>query len=574
MAMASALRLWVRSLAAGVRRRPTLRQVRLATGLVMLAYLISHYLNHALGIISLQAMEAGRLVFLAVWRNDVGTAVLYLSVLAHMGLALWAVYRRRRLARMPPWEMAQLVLGFAVLPLLTQHVLGTRGAHEYFQTNDTYAYVELVLWVFQPMVGVQQAAVLLVAWLHVCIGLYFWFRLKPWFGRAAPYLYAAALLLPALALMGFVAAGKEVAVLADDPDWMERAELAIRFASAEDVAWLKWVENVTIGTFVGLVVLTLAARQVRLYFERRRGVVRVRYPGGQVVEVPLGLSVLETSRLAAIPHASVCGGRGRCSTCRVRVGEGLEGLPPASQAERRVLDRVGAPPNVRLACQLRPGADLAVTPLLSPTASPRDGFRRAAYLQGTEKEIAILFADLRAFTELSERRLPYDVVFLLNRYFEAMGRAVEEAGGRIDKFIGDGVMALFGLESTPEQACRQALSAARAMGAKLEALNAALGAEIEAPLRIGIGVHFGPAIVGEMGYARATSVTAVGDSVNTASRLEAESKAFGAQLVVSERVAERAGVDLGAFESHEIQVRGRSQPLRVRVIASARALPG
>ena len=520
----------VRSAAAG--RRPTLRQVRLATGLVLFAYLVTHFLNHALGIISLQAMEAGRLVFLAVWRNGVGTTVLYLSLLAHMALALWALYRRRNLARMPLWEMAQLLLGLAILPLLVQHVLGTRGAFEYFQTDDNYAYVELVFWVYAPEVGLKQAAVLLVAWLHVCIGLYFWLRLKPWFGRAVPYLYAAALLLPAAALMGFVVAGKEVVVLADDPDWMEAAELAIRFASPEDVAWLKWVEDVTIVSFAVLVGLTLVARLVRRQIERRRGIVRIGYPGGQVVEVPPGVSVLEASRLAAIPHASVCGGRGRCSTCRVRVGDVLQGLPPASAAERRVLDRVGAPPNVRLACQLRPNADTRVTPLLSATASPREGFRRAAYLQGTEKEIAILFADLRAFTKLSERRLPYDVVFLLNRYFESMGSAVEEAGGRIDKFIGDGVMALFGLDSRPDEACRQALSAARAMGAKLEALNAALAADLEAPLRIGIGIHVGPAIVGEMGYSQATTVTAIGDAVNTASRLEAQSKTFGAQLVV------------------------------------------
>ena len=151
---------------------------------------------------------------------------------------------------------------------------------------------------------------------------------------------------------------------------------------------------------------------------------------------------------------------------------------------------------------------------------------------------------------------------------------MEEAGGRIDKFIGDGVMALFGLDSRPDEACRQALAAARAMGTKLEALNAALGADLEAPLRIGIGIHVGPAIVGEMGYGQATLVTAIGDAVNTASRLEAQSKTFGAQLVVSERVAERAGVDLTAFDSHEIQVRGRQEPLRVRVVADACALPG
>ncbi|MFQ5954155.1 MAG: adenylate/guanylate cyclase domain-containing protein [Kiloniellales bacterium] len=555
-------------------RRPTLRQVRLASGLVLFTYLVSHFLNHALGLVSLEAMEAGRLVFLALWRNWVGTPILYLSLVAHLLLALWALYWRRQLMRIPFWEMAQLVLGLAIMPLLLQHILGTRIAFELLETTDSYTYVVMVLWLLAPEIGLQQAAGLSVAWLHCCIGLHLWLRLKPWYGRLVPYLYGLALLLPVAALTGFVMAGKEIAVLAQDPDWVEDAMLAIGFPSAENVAWLHRVETLVLGTFAALVVLTLAARQVRGYVERRHGLVRIGYPDGRVVEVPVGVSVLEASRLAGIAHASVCGGRGRCSTCRVRVGEGLDEVVPASEAERRVLDRVGAPPNVRLACQLRPAGDIGVTPLLPPTASPRDGFRRAAYLQGTEAEIAILFADLRAFTKLSERRLPYDVVFLLNRYFESMGRAVEDAGGRIDKFIGDGVMALFGLDSKPDQACRQALTAARTMGAKLEELNQALKPELEAPLRIGIGIHVGPAIVGEMGYSRATSVTAVGDAVNTASRLEAQSKGFGAELVVSEAVAERAGIDLSGFEARETQLRGRREPLKVRVVPDARSLPG
>ncbi len=175
---------------------------------------------------------------------------------------------------------------------------------------------------------------------------------------------------------------------------------------------------------------------------------------------------------------------------------------------------------MRLACQLRPTGDIKVTPLLPPFATARDGFARPGYLQGGELEIAILFADLRAFTRLAETRLPYDVVFVLNRYFAAMGRAVEEAGGHLDKFIGDGVMALFGIGSDPATGCREALHAARLMSEHLVELNAALENDLGEPLRIGIGLHFGPTIVGEMGYSKAVSLTAVGDAVNTASRLE------------------------------------------------------
>ncbi len=234
-----------------------------------------------------------------------------------------------------------------------------------------------------------------------------------------------------------------------------------------------------------------------------------------------------------------------------------------------MLRRVGAPPNVRLACQLRPTVDLEVFPLLPPTAGPPEGFLRPSYTQGSEQEIAILFADIRSFTQFSERRLPYDVVFVLNRYFAAMGEAVGRAGGQLDKFIGDGVMALFGLNSGPARGCRESLVAAVEMARALEELNRALANDLSEPLRIGIGIHAGHAIVGEMGYGRATSLTAIGDAVNTASRLESINKEYKSQLVVSEEVGTRAGVDLSSFPSYEIEVRGRTAPMAIRVVASA-----
>ena len=187
--------------------------------------------------------------------------------------------------------------------------------------------------------------------------------------------------------------------------------------------------------------------------------------------------------------------------------------------------------------------------------------------------IAILFADLRAFTRFAERRLPYDVVFVLNRYFSAMGSAIEGAGGRVDKFIGDGVMALFGIEEGPERGCRAALAAARAIVEEMGELNRSLAPELREPLRIGIGIHVGSAIVGEMGHARSTSLTAIGDAVNTASRLEAMTKEYQAQLVISEDVARYAGLEQAALPRHEIMIRGREEPLAILVVADALGLP-
>jgi adenylate cyclase len=194
--------------------------------------------------------------------------------------------------------------------------------------------------------------------------------------------------------------------------------------------------------------------------------------------------------------------------------------------------------------------------------------------QGMERTIAVLFADLRGFTQLSESRLPYDTVFILNRYFAAMGAAIEKAGGRVDKFIGDGVMALFGLDQPPTEAARTALAAARGMALALDALNDELRYELDQPLRMGIGIHLGPAILGSMGYGRSRALTAVGDTVNVASRLEAATTEFGCQLVLSELVAAAAGGALAEAEGRELDLRGRSGRIAVRLVDDAARLPG
>ncbi|HSR73096.1 MAG TPA: adenylate/guanylate cyclase domain-containing protein, partial [Kiloniellales bacterium] len=510
-----------------------IRRLHLATGLVLFAFLLSHLLNHSLGLISLEAMERGRQVFLALWRNPPGTALLYGALLLHLGFALRALYRRRRLL-MPPWEMTQTLLGLAIPPLLAIHVLGTRFAHEVYGLEDQYLRVLLILRVFDPAAGWQQVLVLCVAWLHGCIGLHFWLRFRPGYARLVPLVYGGALLLPILALLGFYVAGKEAAAIAADPVQLAAVQRALNVPEPAEIAEIYRLKDWLQAGFAGLLLLVLLAQAVRAWLNRRRGIVQITYPDGRRARMITGTTILEASRSAGIPHASVCGGRGRCSTCRVRIGDGLERLPAPSEAEARVLRRIGVAPNVRLACQTRPVADVSVTPLLPPTIGPRETSRLARRLQGDEREVAILFADLRDFTGLTQHKLPYDVVFVLNRYFAAMGLAVEESGGRVDKFIGDGIMALFGIERGPRVDCRNALRAARRMAERLVEVNAALAHDLEQPLRIGIGIHVGPVIVGEMGYGSATSVTAIGDAVNTASRLEALTKELDAQLVLSE----------------------------------------
>jgi adenylate cyclase len=543
-------------------------RIRLATGLILFVFVTGHLLNHILGLHSLAAMEAGRDWFILVWRNPVGSALLTGSLMAHLLLAGWALYSRRSL-KMTSGEAAQVVFGFSIPLLLASHIIGTGASHNLFKTNDNYTYVLLAQWKYLDTAVYLQSAGLFAAWAHGCIGLYYWLRLKSWFKILAPGLFAIAILMPVASWLGFYIAGKEVLALAEDPEWLREAWRVInppnntQVKTIYDIAF--WMQMFV----VGLIGLSLLGRLGRLLIERRRGMVSIEYPNDRTIRAAKGLSILEASNLNDVPHASVCGGRGRCSTCRVRVVSGEDGLSAARAEELRVLERVGAPPHVRLACQAIPSGDISVIPLLPPNASVQHSLLRSPALAGQERDIAILFADLRSFTQFSEKKLPYDVVFVLNRYFAHMGEAVEASGGHLDKFIGDGVMALFGTKSDIRTGARQAMIAAKQMSKKLGDLNEQLKNELEEPLRIGIGIHVGPAIIGEMGYGTATGLTAIGDSVNTASRLEAMTKEFGAQLILSEDVTREAGATVTSYEEHEIAVRGRAKAVKIFVVKDA-----
>ena len=546
-----------------------IRPLRLWCGLILFSYILTHFINHALGLISLGAMEAARIWFLALWRNPAAESALLGALLAHWLLGLWLIYRRHTL-RMPVWEAMQSIFGLAVPPLLTYHLFGTRVANAMFGAEDLYTRVILVYWVLDPWSGIRQLGLFTLAWIHGCMGLHYWLRLRRWYARHFPWLLTAVVLVPVLALLGVAEAGREVSVLARDPGFVERLNVEIRAPSAEQRATLVQLRDRISITVWALLGLTFAARVVRERISRRRSTIRIGYPDGREVRVPVGWTVLEASRSAGVPHASVCGGRARCSTCRIRIAGDPALQPTPTPLERRVLERIGAPPNVRLACQLRPRHDLIVTPLLHATIGIGTMHARADARGGEEREIVVLFADLRGFTRVAERKLPYDVVFILNRYFEAVGGAVAQAGGVANQYTGDGVMALFGIEAGPDTACRQAILAAGAMIDRVEALSRALGGELETPLRVGIGIHTGPVVVGEMGYASTRYLTAVGDTVNTASRLEGLTKDYGCELVVSEDAVALAGISAADYPHHELALRNRDAPLRVVIVDSAR----
>jgi adenylate cyclase len=558
--------------ATGIFSERTIRKARLGSGLVMFVFIILHMSNHALGLVSLTAADDARRLFLAIWRNPLGTLLFYGSVLVHMTLVLRGLYMRRSLV-MPKNEMAQIVLGLLIPLLLIDHVIGTRIVHALYSYTDNYETIVRTLWINSPQNGVRQTFALLAVWIHGCIGVHFWLRYRPWYENSSSLLLAIAILLPVLALLGFVEMGRTLSdpsYIAAESGHYEETINTRYYNDPEAREQIATIRAGLYGSFSAALALVILAR-ARRRLKERANQVAVHYPGGETVRVPRGFTVLEASRLGGLPHYSVCGGKGQCSTCRVQILGDYWTLPPPDKLEQTTLKRINAAQDVRLACQLRPDQDLTVAPLLVPQTEAALPANSQETSPGSEREIAVLFCDMRHFTTLTETRLPFDVVFLLNRYFGIVGKAVEQAGGRLDKFIGDGAMALFGLNTTPEEACRQAISAATAIIAEVEKLAAELSDELPLPLQIVIGIHAGPAVVGTMGYGRVRSLTAVGDTVNVASRLETAAKELDAAIVISEPVAMRAGIDAETVESFEISVRGRALPLKVYVVPREKA---
>ena len=548
------------------------RRLRLCTGLILAAFIISHFINHSLGLLSLEAMESYRRVNAVLWQSALGTIALYGAFITHACLALYALFRRTTL-RMPWWEALQLGFGLLIPPLIAIHVIGTRVSPWLLGFDVDYPWILYVQW-SNPRPLIQQPLLLVVVWIHLLVGLHYWLRLKSWYPRALPVLYALAVLLPVLALLGFARAGTEVLALATDPEIKSAITAGWSDAPRAERRFVLGLEPKALWTMAALLALVLAAREVRRQLRRRRkSFYTLVHPSAGAIAARGGQSVLEALRDAGVPHASVCGGRARCTTCRIRVGAGFEYLPAPTELEGAALERIGAMENVRLACQTRPSRDLQITPLLPANASAADA-QRPGGVGGHEQPVAVMFVDLRASTKLGEERLPYDVVFILNQFFAEMSEALHDTGGHYAQFSGDGLMALYGLESDVATGCRNAMHGAAAMVTRLAVLNRRLAEELPEPLRIGIGIHCGEAIVGTMGPPSSPNLSAVGDNINIAARLEALCKTYEVTLVVSEQTAQHAGVDLSAFDKHAAPVRGREEAVVVYAVPDPLIIDG
>ena len=275
----------------------------------------------------------------------------------------------------------------------------------------------------------------------------------------------------------------------------------------------------------------------------------------------------ETNVLAALvgaglPIAHLCGGQARCSTCRVIVFEGLDLLSDPTVKEQAMAQRLGFPDEIRLACQTTASAPVTLRRLVlddddAEMASQigRHGFRGPI---GREVEIAVLFADVAGYTTMAEALPPYDIVHMLNRFFNGASAAVEANSGHIDNYMGDAILALFGVhdEDAPAAGAIRAglgvLDVARNLSRYVEKIYGTSFA-----VRVRVGVDYGEAVFGLLGAENSARETAIGDVVNVASRLEGANKEVGTSMLVSEAVFRSRSKDIRFGRSFELDVRGK-----------------
>jgi adenylate cyclase len=551
-------------------RGDSLQRLRLVSGLILFTFAATHFLNHALGLFSLDWMQQVQAWRWAVTRSWIGTGVLLAALIAHAGLALYKLARRGTLL-LPRWELTQVALGLAIPFLLLPHIVNTRIAHTFFGVNDIYVYELARLW---PASAIMQSLLLFIVWVHGCLGIHFWLRLYTPYRRAMPLLLAAAIVVPLAALGGFIVSGTSVASAIEVPRVFDNLKEQTNWPSVADGETLAWLRTLARFEFAALLAV-VAACLAWTYIARLAGPkVTVAYAGGPTVTVAQGATLLEISRMRKVPHASVCGGRARCSTCRVRIDRGAATLPQPAFPEIITLGSIGAPPNVRLACQIRPSGTLMVTRLLkAATTGPEAVELEEADGGGVEKTLAVMFVDLREFTQISEKRLPFDVVYVLNEFFAVVGAAIAEHGGWIDKFLGDGLLAVFGQRDGVEEGCRQALRTMHAIDLALDEINAKLESEIGRPLQVGMGIDAGPLVLGRIGFGDAVDFTVIGNAVNVASRLEGLSKEKGFQIMLSREVARQAGWEPAEEFTMQVAVRGVAEPVEVIGVTRGRDLP-
>ncbi len=273
-------------------------------------------------------------------------------------------------------------------------------------------------------------------------------------------------------------------------------------------------------------------------------------------------TILEAMLKAGINHTHVCGCNGRCSTCRVYVIDGLSNCLPRNENEKQVAVKLGFPRNIRLACQTKISGDITIKRPVVDELDVKIILKQFEDDSGTklgkEKDLAILFTDIENYTQFAEAFPAYDVVHVLNRYYQTMNEIIVQHRGIISDVAGDGILALFGAMEDSRNPVLDAINAVREMQKALIHFNEYLNQMYDRSFGIRAGINFGKVIVGNFDTGMMSKISAIGDIVNMASRIETANKDFGTRLLVSQSAYEEVKGLVGTDKMYRTTLKGKS----------------
>jgi adenylate cyclase len=298
----------------------------------------------------------------------------------------------------------------------------------------------------------------------------------------------------------------------------------------------------------------------------------IEYPKEGCVYISEGQTILEASLSAGIPLFHVCGGKARCSTCRVLIIEGAEYLTPPNAREKVLKDQMYFPPNVRLACQSSlTGGPVRLKRIIQDETDfgLYVGSAAGTLTQqlGEEKELVLFFLDIRDFTPFVETHLAFDVIHIVRKLFSVFQSIIKSNGGRILETAGDGLYAIFGYEQERLISVQSAVQSGLSILADLEIMNADYFiTHFEANIQVGIGIHIGKVVSGSVTIEDENRLVVMGYPVNIASRLQAATRDLNNSFIVSEDIYNLLPNPPVSSNPTHLQVKGVSTPLTVHLI--------
>lgn len=547
--------------------RTAISRLRGITGIVIFAYVVVHMSNHIVGLVSLSAADVMLDNVRWFWHLTFVAIILYASLFIHAGLGVLSTITKYSY-RIKFIDWVQIGTGLLIPWILIGHAFVGGYSTRFLGVKDSYELTTLATWVFDPVSVATLSFLLILAWGHGVIGVNNMLRFHASYQRIKPMLVIVVWLFPILSLLGFASAGKEIIakVMLDSNvigQVMMNAQLSMEMA-----AYLTQVNTTALKYYPFGLALLIPIAFVLFRIRNRKKDISITYPGNKIVHADPGISVLDASRQNNISHMSMCGGRGRCSTCRIRVMSDLTHLPERNGIEQNIAKKLNWDDSIRLACQLHITNPIEVRPLVRSTSDKLTSDSRVG-LSGREEHTVVMFIDLRDFTSISEKLLPYDTVYLLNQYIEIASKAIATFNGRIDKIIGDGVMALFVNQGDQQENARNALKASQQIAKYMAMLSKECEEDFGFEMRFGIGIHSGLSVVGQIGHGKDISETAIGDCVNIASRLEQLTKSEKSQLIISEELMKDTELGLKPDLVKTVKLKGKAKPLEICIFNSA-----